>query len=101
MDKRLQLHEIFLSIPGVKEAYFQPPSTLDLVYPCIIYSRKKNNTDFANDKPYNHHTAYQVIVIDEDPDSGIPMVIASMPMSSFDRHYTADNLNHDVYNVYF
>jgi len=42
-----------------------------------------------------------VTVIDQDPDSEIPDKVAEMPMSLFNRFYTADNLNHDVYNVFF
>jgi len=41
------------------------------------------------------------MIIDQDPDSDIPSKVAEMPMSLFNRFYTADNLNHDVYNVYF
>jgi len=42
-----------------------------------------------------------ITVIDQDPDSIIPDKVAAMPLSLFNRFYTVDNLNHDVYNVYF
>jgi hypothetical protein len=42
-----------------------------------------------------------ITVIDPDPDSEIPSKVAALPMSLFNRFYTADDLNHDVYNVYF
>jgi hypothetical protein len=44
---------------------------------------------------------YQVTIIDRDPDSGIPEVVAGLPTSTFSRHFTVDNLNHDVYTLYF
>jgi len=51
--------------------------------------------------PYNHTKRYQVKVIDRDPDSDIPDQVAAIPMSLFNRFYTAENLNHDVYSVFF
>jgi hypothetical protein len=42
-----------------------------------------------------------VTVIDEDPDSDIPGKVAMLPMTLFNRWFAADNLNHDIYTVYF
>lgn len=41
------------------------------------------------------------MVIDKNPDSIIADKVESLKMCSFDRHYTADNLNHFVYNLYY
>jgi len=81
--------------------YFQPPETVKLSYPCIIYSRNLGETRFANNKPYTHRLRYTIIVIDKNPDSEILEKVAMLPMCVFDRHYTSDNLNHDVYNLYY
>lgn len=102
MDRRLELHELLESLlPVGKRAYFQPPTNVDMQYPCIVYSRDNRHTDYADDMPYRHKKRYSVTVIDWDPDSSIPDKVAELPMSSFSRHYTADNLNHDVYTLYF
>ena len=85
----------------VDNVYFQPPENLKLVYPCIIYSRSAADTKFADDSPYAHMKRYQVTVIDKNPDSLIPDSVAMLPMCIFDRHYKADNLNHDVYVLYY
>ena len=39
MDRRLQLHEELCSVLGSRNVYFQPPETIKLTYPCIIYSK--------------------------------------------------------------
>lgn len=96
---RLQFHEILEGITA--NVYFQPPTNVQLEYPCIIYHRDFAKTEFADDKPYEHTLRYMVIVIDQDPDSEIPKKVASLPMSLFNRFYTADGLNHDVYSVFF
>jgi hypothetical protein len=86
---------------GKLNVYFQPPETVKLVYPCIIYSRSSGDTKFANNKPYINTKRYQLIVIDKNPDSIIPEVVTMLPMCKFERHYTKDNLNHDVFNIYY
>jgi hypothetical protein len=99
MGQRLRLHQLLETF--TENVYFQPPTNIQLKYPCIIYKRDFAETKFADDIPYNHRLRYAVTVIDRDPDSEIPSKVAAMPMSLFNRFYTADNLNHDVYNVYF
>jgi hypothetical protein len=99
MGQRLQLHQLLETFtPNV---YFQPPNNAQLKYPCIIYKRDFADVKFADDGPYNRTIRYMVIIIDQNPDSEIPSKVASLPMCLFNRFYTADNLNHDVYNLYF
>lgn len=99
MARRLQLHQLLRTF--TEHVYFQPPTNIQLDYPCIIYTRDNVDTKFADDLPYAHKTRYMLMVIDRDPDSLIPGKVAEMPMTTFNRFYTADNLNHDVYNVYY
>jgi hypothetical protein len=99
MAPRLQLHQLLETF--TEHVYFQPPANIHLEYPCIIYKRDFANTEFADDNPYNHTLRYMITIIDPNPDSEIPGKVASMPMSLFNRFYTADDLNHDVYNVYY
>lgn len=99
--KRLDIQVLLEVLMGSTNVYFQPPSNLKMLYPCIVYKRDLAISEFADNFPYQHHKRYQVTVIDANPDSELPDKIASLPRSSFNRFYTADNLNHDVYNVFF
>jgi hypothetical protein len=99
MAPRLNLHQLLSTF--TEHVYFQPPTNIKLEYPCIVYRRDFADTKFADDKVYDHVIRYAITVIDRNPDSDIPQKVASMPMSLFNRFYTVDNLNHDVYNVYF
>jgi len=101
MDKRLQLQALLVSISGINNVYFQPPPSVQMEYPCIIYRRDYELTNHADDLPYKHRKRYLVTVIDRDPDSDIGDKIATLPLCVFDRFYTADNLNHDVYKLFF
>lgn len=101
MAQRLDLQEVLTEILGSDQVYFQPPPNVKMVYPCIIYSRDYQQTSFADDRPYSLKKRYQVTVIDENPDSVIPDKVAELPMCVFDRFFTADNLNHDVFKLFF
>ncbi len=101
MEKRLQLQAILETTLGSRNVYFQPPENVKLIYPCIIYSRTNDKTQFANDKIYHHRVRYTVMIIDKNPDSLLPQKVAALPLCSFERYYTAENLNHDVYNIYY
>lgn len=99
MAPRLELHQLLLTFAD--HVYFQPPTNVQLEYPCIIYQRDFADTKFADNAPYSHEIRYMITIIDTNPDSEIPSKIAALPKSIFNRFYVADNLNHDVYSVYF
>ena len=101
MGTRLELNALLKTLLGSNNVYFQPPSSISMSYPCIVYQRDYITTRFANNSPYLHKNRYKITVIDKDPDSSIPAKIGKLDMCSFDRHYVADNLNHDVYTLYF
>lgn len=101
MGKRLELHKILEEALGSNHVYFQPPESMKLVYPCIVYSRVGMSPIYANNKLYCKHNKYQVTVIDKSPVSEIPDRIFSLPFSSFSNHFTSDGLNHDVFNIYY
>lgn len=101
MGTRLELQTLLESVLGTGNVYFQPPETLKMQYPCIVYNRDYAVTNFADNKPYAHTKRYSVTVIDRNPDSLIPDKIAALPMCLFVRHMTVNHLNHDIYNIYF
>lgn len=101
MAQRLELQALLISLLGSGNVYFQPPPTIQMKYPCIIYNRSNIDTTFADNKPYKHKTRYQVTVVDLNPDSGIREQVAALPLCLYDRFYAADGLNHDVYNLFF
>lgn len=99
MGQRLQLQALLESF-GIK-VYFQPPSNLQMEYPCIVYQRDDVDTKFAGNAPYSRTKRYQVTHISRNPDSDVPDKIAALPMCTFNRFFVADNLNHDVFSLHF
>ena len=101
MSSRLDLQTILEGILGSRNVYFQPPSSVQMRYPAIVYSRKDIEKRSANDGVYQKLPSYEVILIDKNPDSKFVDKILELPYCSFDRHYESDNLNHDVFTLYF
>jgi hypothetical protein len=101
MDRRLELHDILNSVPGIKKAYFQPPETQKLEYPCIIYQLQAIYMQSADDYPYKNRNAYSVTIIDRNPDSAIHKELEKMQLCRFERFYVGSSLNHWVYQIYY
>lgn len=101
MASRVDLHRELERLLGFKHVYYQAPESVKMEYPAIRYSRSDVNTKSANNKPYMHKNKYEIIVIDRKPDNAVINEILKMPMSTYDKHYTADNLNHDVITLYY
>lgn len=101
MAQRLELQELLKSLLGSNHVYFQPPPSIQMNYPAIVYRRDFAETKFADDEPYDIVKRYQVTVIDRNPDSLIPGKVAQLPMCVFNRFYAVEGLNHDVYNIFF
>lgn len=101
MGSRLELQELLESILESRNVYYQPPASVCMKYPAIVYSRDDILNDHADNRVYRQTTGYTVTVIDKNPDSEYVKKVSMLPMCSFDRHYTADNLNHDVFTLYF
>lgn len=98
---RLKLHEELCELLGKRNVYFQPPESVKICYPAIVYSRNKIDNTFANNQVYTTRNGYTVTVIDKDPDSELVEKMTKFPTAKWTRHYVSDNLNHDVFNIYY
>lgn len=101
MNTRLELHELLCETLGSRNVYFQPPESIRMNYPAIVYSRSRIDNTFADNIVYKQKVSYEITVIDEDPDSEIVKKVSLIPMCRFDRHFTSNNLNHDTFTIYY
>lgn len=101
LDRRLELHELLCDILGTRHVYYQPPESIKMSYPAIVYKRDNIDNRSADNLIYKQELAYSITVIDKNPDSSIVDDISKLPRCRFERHYTADNLNHDVFQIYY
>lgn len=101
MGSRLSLHTILLNILASENVYFQPPASKALHYPCIVYQRSSVDVKKANNQTYNYTVEYMLTYIDQNPDGLILEKLLALPMCGFDRNFKKDNLNHDIFNIYY
>ena len=101
MSSRIELQDELEKLLGSKNVYYQPPESVKMQYPSIVFHRSNIDNNFADDLVYRQSHFYELIVIDKDPDSEIVEAVSKLPTCRYDRHYTADNLNHDVFTIYY
>ena len=99
MGRRLELQKLLEDVLGSKNVYFEPPPSLMMKYPCIRYKRARYDAQYADDRPYKLVSRYELTFIYRDPDNETVYQLAQLPMCAQDRHYTADNLSHDVFTL--
>lgn len=101
MDRRLNLQNLLKNILESNNVYFQPPESIKLSYPCIIFQRSDIEQKHADNRTYNTMVRYSLILIGRSSESDIVEKILELPYCSYDRFYTADGLNHDAFTLYY
>lgn len=102
MASRLKLHERLKEILGDEKVYFQPPASVKLSYPCIVYKLTNADIGYANDSCYKYSRRYQITLITKTPDSDlIDLIPFSLTHCTFTNYFVSNNLNHYVYDLYF
>lgn len=101
MGKRTDLQTELETLLGSDKVYFQPPSTIKISYPCIIYELADVKTLHANNKVYKTDKGYKVTLIHKDPDNDIVDKLIDFPKSKYNNSFTSDNLNHYVFTIFY
>jgi hypothetical protein len=101
MGRREDLQSLLETLLGSENVYFQPPTNVQMQYPCITYKRNRITPAFADNVPYRLTTQYLVTVIDRDPDTAVIEKIAALPMCLHNRFFTKNQLNHDVFVLHY
>lgn len=99
MQSRLKLHNELCKILGSKNVYYQPPESIRMKYPAIVYDLEGIENIFSGNAVYLQKCTYRVIIINTDPDSAVVKKMASLIRCKYIKHYIADNLNHDVFRL--
>lgn len=95
---RIEIHEKIKKLSGYGDRiYYNPPESLKIKYPCIVYSRVNLGARHADNRPYFRYNTYTVThIYQKESESSLTDKLAIEQGFSFDRSYFADNLHHDV-----
>ena len=101
MGSRLELQAKLEELLGSENVYYQPPSSMQMNYDAIVYSRSRIDNTFASNTVYSQAKAYTVTTICNKPDQEIVDKVSRLPMCRFERHFISDGLHHDVFTLYY
>ena len=100
MASRMDLQNLLKTF--VPNVYYQPPESLKLKFPCIVYNLDKIDPEYADNTTYMKSRSYQLILIHSDPDNSIVDSLADLPRCRMSRSpYQSNNLYHFVFSLYF
>lgn len=103
MASRLSL-QADLEALEMGKVFFQPPASVRLTYPCIVYEISRAHITYSLDMPYIITNQYSLTYVTKDPDDAleaIEKIIRAFPMISHDRSYVAENLYHEVFSLFY
>ena len=80
--------------------YFQPPSSIRINYPCIVYNRSTDYINRANNSLYMKEKLYRVTVMDKNPDSDIADRLQELPWAVIISRDVIDNIYQTTLNIY-
>lgn len=100
-SRRIQLQQVLEEISPELHVYFQPPESIQLSYPCIIYTVAPGKKQYASNDIYHYKQKYLVTLIYNDPDSDIPTKVESLQYCQREQHMVVQNLYHDVFQLFF
>lgn len=102
MSSRLELQSKLEELIGNRNVYFQPPASVMLSYPCVIYNIGNGDAKRADNMVYTFTNSYDLIFIYKKPNIEIiETVLAEFPMCRLASTYCSDNLNHYAFTLYF
>lgn len=99
---RLELQTELETLLGSRNVYYQPPSSVQMKYPCIRYTWAKIKPDYANNFIYNYTKAYELTYIDTNKNSDMPeKILLHFPYISMGRIYASDGLWHFTFTLFY
>jgi hypothetical protein len=99
MASRIDFDNILKAIPGIDHVYFQPPESMKIEYPCIIYTDSQSDPQFADDEVYllPHRYVVRLVCHPKDFDGPLKDRIAKILKTPMRQTYQKDRLYHCIY----
>lgn len=102
MERRLKFQEELEAL-DVGQVYYQPPASVRMTFPCIVYENEGFDSKSANNRNYIITNRYSVTYISKDPETELVIrkILRAFESVSHDRHYVSENLNHEVFTIFY
>lgn len=100
-DRRLALHEILVTALGSRNVYYQPPATVKMKYPCIVYHREGSDVLRSDNGIHRKLKRYSVTYIDTSSSEVVTDLLEEMQYCGFNNKIVVDNLYHSYLTLYY
>lgn len=95
------LHDVLKNLmPGIP-IYFQPPESIRMQYPCLIYTIDGTNSVHADNIKYADTRIYQLILVQRQPDTYLLDVVNSLQMCEHTGRLVVGGLYQDQFRLFF
>lgn len=99
-ERRHKLSRMLHEVLGTDNVYYDPPESVEMDYPAIVYVRAKIDTREADNLHYLTHDRYTITYIRKSADDDMVDRILELPYCYHDRPLVVDNLHQDVFTIY-
>lgn len=101
VEGRRELQAKLVEILGSNNVYYQPPESIKLKYPCIVYFRSTIPTKRADNKVYKADFCYTITLIGTEPQNPtILKLLTAFDNIKYDRNFITNSLYHDTFTLY-
>lgn len=101
MRTRTELQDYLENLLGSRNVYYQPPASLQMRYPAIVYKRNPARNRHSEDNVYLQNDSYELTVISRDPDIPVVVELSRLPLCRWDARYVGENLYHDRFTLFW
>lgn len=99
-----QIRDILYTINNTEDVYYDPPSGIQMTYPCFRFVLNNTDQRFADNCSYLRKNRWAITYITrdvEDLDIVIKGMLDSFRYCTHETTFRADNLHQAVFNLYF
>ena len=100
-SKELKLDRLMRDTLGSDYVYFQPPESVSMFYPCVVWNLAKLPVVYADDKAYLKNPKYVIRYISPDPDDPMRDTLVDVLGVPIIQVYCKDGLYHFIYELYY
>lgn len=102
MKSRTELQTKLEQILGNDNVYFQPPTSVSLHYPCIVYELARTNVNKADNKRYISFNEYKITHMFKSlkHEKKDQLLDNFTSITHYDRE-NADGIYHDYFTLYW
>lgn len=102
MDRKQKLKLELAEASGTSNIYFQPPENAKMKYPCVVCNFESIYTEKADNRSYIKSNRYDVTYISRRESEDIAnRIVDSFMNINMNRAYTAENLYHYNFTLYY